>query len=103
MVGPLALADVDADGDLDLFVGTRVVAGRYPESAPSRLLLREPDGWRVDAGNAARLGDLGMVSGAVWGDLDDDGDPELVVAVEWGAGPSYDWGRLEETTAAWGL
>ena len=36
--------DVDADGDLDVFIGGRVVPGRYPEAPPSRLLLNNGRG-----------------------------------------------------------
>ncbi|MFG0316836.1 MAG: VCBS repeat-containing protein, partial [Planctomycetota bacterium JB042] len=36
--------DVEGDGDLDLFVGARVVPGRYPEAAPSVLLQNESRG-----------------------------------------------------------
>src|SRR5205823_10934653 len=79
-VGPLVLGGVDGDGDLDLFVGRRLVAGRYPEGADS--LLRKYEQGRLVV--AQRLEKVGLVSGAVWSDLDGDGKPELVLACEWG-------------------
>ena len=79
--GPLALGDVDNDGDLDLFVGGRVIAGRYPEAATSQLLRNE--GGRFVA--MQKFEQVGLVSGAVFSDLDGDGDPDLIAACEWGA------------------
>jgi len=78
--GPLALGDIDGDGTLDLFVGGRCVPGRYPEPADS-LLLRNQGGKFVVA---QRLEKVGLVSGAVFSDLDGDGRPELILACEWG-------------------
>lgn len=83
-VGPLALADVDSDGDLDLFVGGRVAPTVYPTAVPSRL-FRNVDGELVpDAAADRLLAAVGMVSAALFTDLDQDGDPDLALATEWG-------------------
>jgi hypothetical protein len=69
---------------LDLFVGARVIPGRYPELASSRL-FRNLNGKLVeDQAAAGLLQGIGLVSGAVWSDLDADGFPELILACEWG-------------------
>lgn len=82
--GPVAVADVDGDGDLDVFVGGRVRAGRYPEPASSALYRNTGGQLEPDPTHKALLQDVGLVSSAVFTDLNNDGWPELVLACEWG-------------------
>ncbi len=83
-VGPLALADLDADGRLELFVGSRVIPGRYPEAASSHIYRYDGQRWQLEAAHSRVLENVGLVSGAVWSDLSGDGYPELILACEWG-------------------
>lgn len=78
-------ADFDGDGDLDLFVGGRVIPGQYPLS-PGSVLLRNDNGTfkNVTAELAPQLSTAGMVTSATWTDLDNDGSPDLLVSQEWG-------------------
>ena len=97
--GPLAMCDYDGDGALDLFVGGRIVAGRYPEAASSRLFHNEGGKLIEDHGAANLLKHVGLVSGAIWSDLDGDGYPELILACEWGPILIFhnDHGKLSRT------
>ncbi|QKZ12134.1 VCBS repeat-containing protein [Spirosoma sp. KUDC1026] len=77
--------DVDKDGDKDLFIGGRVIPGRYPEPASSRLLLNDGTGKFIDntAQWAPFLNKIGMVTDAVAMDMDKDGWEDLVLVGEW--------------------
>lgn len=79
------VADFDKDGDLDIFVGGRANAGVYGMPPFSYLLQNDGKGnFTVVTNNIAPgLEHIGMVTDAVWTDIDKDGWPDLVVAGEW--------------------
>ncbi|MDB4341682.1 VCBS repeat-containing protein [bacterium] len=82
-VGAVAQADIDGDGDLDLFLGGGVYPGKYPESSKSAIYLCDGTQFAPDISNAKTLLGLGIVNGPVWSDLDADGYPELITAGHW--------------------
>ncbi len=77
-------ADMDGDGDADLFVGSVAVPGSYPLS-PACQLLRNDGGRFTDVApeTLPQQGRLGMVHDAAWVDLDGDRRPDLIVLGEW--------------------
>jgi len=83
--GCVKAADVNGDGHTDVFVGGRVVPGRYPETQPSYLLLNDGKGRFTDAtaALAPALRRVGMVTDAAWADLNGDARPDLVLVGEW--------------------
>jgi hypothetical protein len=72
--------DYDGDGDIDFFVGGRVVPGRYPISPTSYLLVNNGAGKFESV--EVPFKNLGMVTDAVWHDWDGDGRPDLLLAGE---------------------
>ncbi|SDF04838.1 Repeat domain-containing protein [Pricia antarctica] len=79
----VAASDFDGDGDLDLFVGGRVVPGEYP-LPPKSVLLRNDSGKFTDVTTkwCPQLSNLGMVTSALWSDVDGNGRPDLILAGE---------------------
>lgn len=76
-------ADFDNDGDLDLFVGGRVIPGRYPLPPASLLLQNEGGSFKDVAGEIAPdLRRAGMITDALWSDFNSDGKMDLIVAGE---------------------
>jgi hypothetical protein len=77
-------SDIDGDGDLDLFVGTRLISGKYTFPATSYLLINNNGNFtKSTTETAPALTNLGMVTDAVFTDIDQDGDEDLMIVGEW--------------------
>jgi hypothetical protein len=89
-------ADYDLDGDLDLYVGryldprTTVPTTFYARNGePNRLYRNDGDGRFTDVTAQAGVGEPGLCLGTVFGDYDDDGDPDLYVVNDFGRKTLY--------------
>ena len=83
--GCVAPCDFDKDGDIDLFVGGRVIPGLYPTPPRSYLLENDGKGKFKDITEAInkKLTKPGMVTSAAWVDVNADKLPDLIIAGEW--------------------
>lgn len=75
--------DVDQDGDLDLFVGGRLIPGRYPETPESTMLINDGKGKFSIGLIDDDLKNIGMVTTVAWSDVNHDNQKDLIVAGEW--------------------
>jgi len=77
-------SDIDKDGDLDIFVGTRMIPGKYIFPATSYLLINDNGVFKEAASNIATdLKNIGMVTDAIFTDIDQDNDEDLMIVGEW--------------------
>ncbi len=103
--GCVAAGDINRDGFIDLFVGGRVIPGRYPEIPESYLLIN--DGTGKFASQAASLAPglqkAGMITDAIFMDVNSDSILDLVIAGEWMPVTVFinDHGKLKNETESY--
>jgi hypothetical protein len=81
-------ADYDKDGDLDLFVGGRVLRGKYPKPVSSFIYRNDSKGKIVKFTDvtlqaAPALKNIGLTCDMLWTDFDNDGQIDILIAGEW--------------------
>ena len=81
-------ADFDNDGDLDLFVGGKLIPGKYPLPSNSSLLKNESRNGKIKFVDVTKdmaqfMFNMGMSSDAKWVDIDNDDDLDLFIVGEW--------------------
>jgi len=76
--------DIDGDGQQDIFIGSRLTPGRYPESPKSYFLKNEKGLFKESINTWGKeITNIGMITDAEFADLDNDGVSELIIAGEW--------------------
>ncbi len=82
----IVASDFNGDGFTDLFLGGRTIPWNYGEIPRSYLLQNDGTGKFTDVTDkyAKELANVGMVTNAIWFDIDKDKDKDLIVTCEWG-------------------
>ena len=80
----IKVSDIDKDGDLDIFVGTRLISGKYGFPPSSYFLINDEGKFRKSVKDTApSIEHMGMVTDAVFTDIDNDKDDDLIIVGEW--------------------
>ncbi|MEO5907554.1 MAG: VCBS repeat-containing protein, partial [Saprospiraceae bacterium] len=80
----IEIFDADGDNDMDIFIGGRLIAGKYPVPASSVMLINEGGKFSDKTKSLASfLENFGLVTDAVSDDIDKDGDADLLIVGEW--------------------
>ncbi|TAH09919.1 MAG: RNA-binding protein [Sphingobacteriia bacterium] len=85
----VSAADFDNDGDIDLFIGGRVIPGKYPSPTSSFIYQNDSKNGQIIFTDvtqkiAPALQQIGMVTAAVWSDVNKDQKKDLLITTEWG-------------------
>ncbi|MCD6543131.1 MAG: VCBS repeat-containing protein [Flavobacteriaceae bacterium] len=72
--------DIDHDNDMDLFIGARITPGNYPKTPESSILINE-NGHFIKR-SVSEISKIGMVTDAVWIDIDGDNWEDLIIVGE---------------------
>ena len=102
----VAASDFDQDGDIDLFVGGRIVPRHWPQAATSVLLRNQGGRFEIVTSEVAPdVESAGMVTSAIWSDVNNDGWSDLLVTYEFGPVRYFEnrQGKLTEQTSVAGL
>ncbi len=85
-VSVIAPNDFDQDGDVDVFIGSRSVVGTFGVSPSHIFLENEGNGTFKNSTErvAFHTNKAGMITDAVWTDIDGDNKKDLVTVSDWG-------------------
>jgi hypothetical protein len=101
-IGAAAADDFDGDGDLDLFIGGRNLSYNYGADPESYIYANDGQGHFTDVTDAVNpaIKNTGMITGAIWADVNGDKKNELVIVGEWMTPKifTYQNGKMVEMT-----
>jgi hypothetical protein len=97
----ITTTDIDNDGDMDFFIGARLTPQSYPNIPESSILINTNGKFKQQ--KDAEIAKIGMVTDAIWQDLDNDGWQDLIVVGEWMEISVFKnkKGKLEPWTISW--
>ncbi|MEO6719028.1 MAG: VCBS repeat-containing protein, partial [Ferruginibacter sp.] len=102
----VTVADYDGDGDIDIFIGGRLLPQKYPASPRSYILQNDHGRFKdVTKDICPELEFAGLLTGAEFIDFNNDKKPDLVICGEWMPVRFFanENGKFKEVTANTGL